>query len=123
MWDEGVPDERGGDQVDEIASPAACAANPHDAATRDAYRMHAEPRRCCRSGLRDDECCDSYGNGGDAKSPGAKAHDLTLPSRRRDGREHRFSVAAAIELRTRVSVSAAPTATPEGRPLLGGAAQ
>ena len=47
MGHEGMPDERRGDQIDKIASPAACSAHRHRAATRDACRMDAESRRRC----------------------------------------------------------------------------
>jgi hypothetical protein len=47
MVDEGMSDERRGDQVDDIAGPAARAADRHGTAARDACRMDVEARRRC----------------------------------------------------------------------------
>ena len=61
MGDERVPDERRRDQVDDVAGPAASAADRHRSATRDAPRMHAEPRRRCgESPHEHDRSCDHY---------------------------------------------------------------
>src|SRR5439155_15457868 len=47
MGDEGVPDERRRDQVDEISGPAALAAHRHHSAARDARWPDGEPRGRC----------------------------------------------------------------------------
>jgi hypothetical protein len=74
MGDEGMPDERRGDQIDEIAGPAACSADRHRAATRDAYRMDAESRCRCGDSPGENERTARRGNRADEQLPGSAQH-------------------------------------------------
>jgi hypothetical protein len=74
MGYEGVPDEGRGDQIDEIAGPAACSADRHCAATRDACRMDAESRRRCGDSPGENESSARRGNRTDEQSPASFVH-------------------------------------------------
>jgi len=47
MGDEGMPDERRRNQIDDVAGSAAPTADGHRSTARDAYWMDTEPRRGC----------------------------------------------------------------------------
>jgi hypothetical protein len=85
MGHEGMPDEGRGDQIDEIAGPAACSADRHYAATRDACRMDAEARRRCGDSPAENERNARHGNRDDEQSPGSPGHGTNTSEARRLG--------------------------------------
>jgi hypothetical protein len=75
MGHEGMPDEGPGDEIDEIAGPAACSTHRHCAATRDACRVDAEARRRCGGSPGENERSDRRGNHAGEQTPGSPGHE------------------------------------------------
>ena len=71
---EGMPDEGRGDQIDEVAGPAACSAHRHCSATRDVCRVDAESRCRCGGSPGQNERSARRGNRADEQPPASSGH-------------------------------------------------